>query len=83
MTDLKLKADTKTQTYFLGTVAGAALGLLASYLYSRANEEERLAGNEVQPLQVGQLLALWLAVLGIIRQISEMGRPSVGRKGRR
>ena len=81
--ELKISTDTKTQTYALGTIAGAVLGLLASYLYARATEEERLAGNEIQPLQVGQLLALGLAVLGIIRQISEMGRPSVGRKARR
>lgn len=83
MNDLKLKTDGKTQTYLLGTLLGAGAGLLASYLYSRATDEEVMAGNEVQPLQVGQLLALGLALLGIIRQISEMGRPSNSRKGRR
>lgn len=81
-TQLQNVTEGKAQTYALGALAGALVGMVAAYLYSRAVEEERGSGGEVQPLQVGQLLAIGLALLGIVRQITEMGRPSGGKKRR-
>lgn len=81
-TNLQNITESKAQTYALGALAGALVGMTAAYLYSRAVEEERGSGGQVQPLQVGQLITIGLAVLGIVRQITEMGRPSSGRKRR-
>ncbi len=75
MTSSEIKSSARPQTLLLGALAGAAFGLLAAMLYSRASEEERRSGGEVQPLQVGQIIAIALASLGLIRQITEMGHP--------
>lgn len=81
-TNLQSGNESKAQTYALGAMVGAMVGMVAAYLYSRAVEEERGSGGEVQPLQVGQLITIGLALLGIVRQITEMGRPTSGRKRR-
>ena len=79
MTSSDLNPTAKPQTLVIGVVAGAIFGLIAAVLYSRASEEERRSGGEIQPLQVGQIIALALASLGLIRQITEMGRPRKAR----
>jgi hypothetical protein len=77
------KSESKTATYVLGAIAGAFVGIVASYLYQRAVDEERTTtGGEVQKLQVGQLITIGLALLGIVRQITEMGRPSASKRRR-
>jgi hypothetical protein len=67
----------KRNSYVLGTLAGSVLGALTAYLYNRAAEEEA-ERNGGQPAKIpsGQLIGLSLAVLGIVRQITELGRPS-------
>jgi hypothetical protein len=67
-------------SYVIGAALGAAVGLMATILYSRAAEEERLAGGEPQRLQVAQMITLGLALLGVLRQITEMGRPTARRR---
>ena len=84
---LVFRFDGKGHTGFEGdtvgsALAGALVGTVAAYLYAKAVDEERGSGGEVQPLQVGQLIAIGLAVLGIVRQITEMGRPSGGKRRR-
>lgn len=65
----------KQQTYVTGALAGAVVGLLASYLFARAADEEGDDENEGRPsIQTAQLISVTLAVLGLIRQISEMGK---------
>jgi hypothetical protein len=76
------RTESKTQTYALGALGGAFVGMIAAYLYSRAREEERGGGGEVQPLQVGQMITIGLALLGLIRQITEMGRPTTAKRRR-
>jgi NhaP-type Na+/H+ or K+/H+ antiporter len=80
---LQVKPDEKTSNYLIGALIGAVVGLLASYLYGRAKDEERNEGNDVKPMQVGQMLAIGLALLGVVRQISEAGHPSAGKRSRR
>jgi hypothetical protein len=65
----------KTQTYTLGALFGALFGFLAAYLYARAAEEEAGRGGKPKPPGTGEMIGLGLAALGLIRQISEMGRP--------
>jgi ABC-type proline/glycine betaine transport system permease subunit len=76
------KNESHVATYGVGMLVGALIGIVAAYLYARAVDESRIDGDEIKPLQVGQLIALALAVLGLVRQIAEMGRPVV-KKARR
>jgi H+/Cl- antiporter ClcA len=67
----------KPQTYIIGTVVGTILGLLSAYLYARAAEEEaERKGGRPDKIPTSQLLTLGLAALGLIRQVTELGRPS-------
>ncbi len=68
--------DWKSQNYLKGTVIGLVAGVLGAYLYNRAAEEDAdRNGGKPAPIQTGQLIALGLAALGILRQIAEMGKP--------
>lgn len=77
----QLTPSPKTSTYLIGIVFGALTGLFAAVLYSRAAEEERRSGGEPQALQTGQIITLGLALLGVIRQVADMGHPG-GKKRR-
>lgn len=67
----------KTRTYTLGLIAGGLFGLISAYLYTRAAEEDALrGGGKPQPVSTAQLIGLLLAALGLIRQISEAGKPA-------
>ncbi len=69
-------ANWKPQTYTLGAVIGAVFGFLAAYLYARAAEEDaERNGGKPKPVGTGEMIGLGLAALGLIRQISEMGKP--------
>ena len=68
--------DRRTQNLLLGVVAGALCGLLGGYLYSRAAEEHDEAdGGAPGAISPGQLLGVFLAILGVIRQVGELGKP--------
>ncbi|MBC6934352.1 MAG: hypothetical protein DWB42_00760 [Chloroflexi bacterium] len=68
--------DWKPRVYVVGLLAGALFGLVASYLYARAAEEDaRGGGGKPRPMTTGDIVTLALAGLGIVRQVSEMGRP--------
>ncbi len=70
------RSNWKSQMYLIGAVGGALVGLLASYLYARAAEEEVGRGGRPRPVGTGELIGLSLTALGLIRQITELGRPS-------
>ena len=66
----------KTRIIVAGAALGAALGLLSSYLYTRAAEEnEDPEAGAPGSVSTGQLLAIILAILGLLRQIAELGKP--------
>lgn len=69
--------ERKARIIVTGAALGAALGFLSSYLYTRAAEE---AGNQEagapSSVSTGQALALLLAILGLVRQIAELGKPN-------
>ncbi len=63
-------ASHKMRTYVAGGLAGLVVGLLAAYFYARVSDE-----HGVEPGRIGTMDALKLAValLSIIRQITDMG----------
>lgn len=61
---------------FTGAILGALLGTISSYLYARAAEEG--GGSDASArgsVSTGQILALLLAIVGLVRQIAELGKP--------
>ena len=68
--------ERKARIIAMGIGLGALFGLISSYLYTRAAEEdddsEAGGGGSVS---TGQLLAVLLAVMGLARQIAELGKP--------
>ncbi len=73
--------ERKTRIILMGAGIGAVLGLISSYLYARAAEEhgETESGN-VGSVSTGQILAVLVAVIGLVRQIAELGKPKKGDK---
>ena len=69
-------SEQRTRNLMLGVGLGAICGLIASYLYSRAAEEhEDGDASAARSISTGQLQAVLLAVLGVIRQVAELGKP--------
>ncbi|MCB9452093.1 MAG: hypothetical protein H6672_11685 [Anaerolineaceae bacterium] len=70
------ETDWKPRTYILGATIGTLFGFLAAYLYARAAEDDA-GGRGSKPARIGtgEMLGLVLSGLGLIRQISEMGKP--------
>lgn len=66
----------KTTTYLVGALIGAAFGFISAYLYAQAADEEvARSGGNAPKISSGQMIALGLTALGLMRQISEAGRP--------
>ena len=80
--DSRSVEDRKTRIMLTGLGLGALLGFVSGYLYTRAAEEnEHSDGGKAEPISTGQLLAVMLAVMGLMRQIAELGKPKKpGRK---
>jgi len=75
MNQIQKQDNWKSRTYMMGAMGGAFFGLVASYLFARAAEEEaERNGGKPEPIKTAQLLSLALATLGLMRQISEMGK---------
>ena len=71
----------RTRALIIGSVAGAALGLAAAWLFVRSVEEEALviegeAEGTIAPrhIGVGPVVRLGVSVLGVLRQIVDLGR---------
>ena len=68
--------EQRTRNLMLGVGMGAICGLIASYLYSRAAEENDNSDVAApRSISTGQFLAVLLAILGVIRQVAELGKP--------
>jgi hypothetical protein len=71
----------KSQAYITGITAGTLLGVIAAYLYTRAAAEDVARnGGKPQSVGAGEIIALGLAALGLIRQITELGKPQPKKK---
>jgi len=72
----KTLEERKNRIMLLGISVGALFGLISSYLYTRAAEEnDNQEAGTPQSISTGQLIGILLAILGVIRQISELGKP--------
>ena len=76
--------ERKARIIFTGAALGALFGLISSYLYTRAAEENNSddAGTPTS-ISTGQLLAVILAILGLVRQIAELGKPKKSDKAKK
>jgi hypothetical protein len=73
--------ERKTRIILTGVSVGAVFGLISSYLYARAAaENDDPKAGTTESISTGQMLTLLLAVLGIIRQIAELGKPDKPKK---
>ncbi|MBI1279462.1 MAG: hypothetical protein GC179_15135 [Anaerolineaceae bacterium] len=71
----------RPQRIIVGGILGALFGLLGAYFYSRAVEDDvRQNGVQRNPVSTGEIIGLGLAVLALLRQISEMGRSAPKKK---
>ncbi|MBK8134985.1 MAG: hypothetical protein KA401_04985 [Anaerolineae bacterium] len=58
--------------YLFGVIGGLFAGLLGAYFFDRASNENP---EGRQPVSTGQIFSIALALLTVLRQIAEMGRP--------
>ena len=66
----------KRRTYAIGLGFGAVVGILSAYLFARAAEENSTRSDgKPEPIPTTQLFGVVLAVIGVARQIAEMGKP--------
>ena len=73
--------ERKTRIMITGVIIGAIFGFISSYLYARAAaENDNPDAGKPESISTGQLLTLLLAILGLIRQISELGKPAKPKK---
>lgn len=73
----------RSQNYLLGAAAGLLFGLVSAYLYNRAAHDNGPMPDGRNRVQTGEVIGLGLAMLGVVRQITEMGRGPEPKKGRR
>jgi len=72
----------KTQAYLIGAAAGLLFGLFSAYMFNRAGGDFGAPSDGQNRVQTGEVLGLGLALLGIIRQVTEMGRGPAPKRGR-
>lgn len=83
MTEISRTDETKArpQRFLIGGLVGSLLGLLAAYFYTRASEDDvRQNGVQRNPVSTGEIIGLGLALLALLRQVSEMGRSAPKKK---
>lgn len=75
MTDDALipKTNWQSRVYLVGGLAGIIVGLLAAYFYVRATEE---SGSGPVRIKSMDALSLAVALLALIRQITDLGAKS-------
>ncbi|MGC9335122.1 MAG: hypothetical protein ACP5JJ_13300 [Anaerolineae bacterium] len=67
----------KQKSIFTGAVLGAGLGALGGYLFTRGIEmprdEHRNEKVGVQGLPPGELVKIFIAIMGVLRGVAELG----------
>lgn len=67
-------SEWKTRAYVVGIAAGTLFGLLSAYLYTRAAEDDAAKHGKPARIATGEVVGLGLTLLGVVRQITEMGK---------
>ena len=69
--------DEKQKSIVMGALLGAALGALGGYLFSRgaemAGEEEGVENLSLRTVAPGEVVKLFISILGVLRSVAEMG----------
>jgi hypothetical protein len=67
----------KQQSVIIGAVAGAAIGAVAGFLFTRGlelpREEEESRGLSLRRIPPGAVVSLFIAVMGVLRGVAELG----------
>lgn len=69
MSDITPKQSSAGQVYLTGISIGALFGLIAAYLYARSTSEV-----DRERIRTTEIISLTLAGLGLMRQITEVGK---------
>jgi hypothetical protein len=68
--------NTQQKSVILGAIFGAVLGALGGYLFTRGLEvprEEEEQGLSLRSLPPGAVVSLFIAIMGVLRGIAELG----------
>jgi hypothetical protein len=68
--------DPKQKSILIGAVFGAALGAAGGFLFTRGLEmprEEESGGLSLRRVPPGQMVALFIAIMGVLRGVAELG----------
>jgi hypothetical protein len=67
----------KQRSLIIGAVLGAVLGALGGYLFARGldvpREEEESKGLSLRAVPPGEMVRLFISVMGVLRGIAELG----------
>ena len=65
------RSDWKSLVYLIGGAIGIVVGLLSAHLYTRAVEENN--DGEQPQLGTGDVFALGMATLALVRHVTDLG----------
>ena len=68
--------NVQQKSMVVGAIMGAALGAAGGYLFTRGLEmprPEEEKGLSLRSIPPGQLVALFIGIMGVLRAIAEMG----------
>lgn len=68
--------NTQQKSMLVGAIFGAALGALGGFLFTRGLEmprDEKSGGLSLSSLPPGQVVALVIAIMSVLRGIAELG----------
>jgi hypothetical protein len=67
----------RNKSLIVGAILGAALGALGGYLFSRGldlpREEEQTRGLSLKAVPPGEMVRVFISVMGVLRGIAELG----------
>jgi len=67
----------KQKSMLIGAVIGAALGAVGGYLFTRGlelpREDEPARGLSLRKVPPGEMVALFIAIMGVLRGLAELG----------
>jgi hypothetical protein len=69
--------NSKQKSIIIGVVLGAAMGAVGGYLFTRGldlpREEEEPQGLSLRSVPPGEMVKLFIAILGVLRGVAELG----------